>query len=104
MLTGGVIGQTSYSSSKNSTIAINRCMALENSSKNINCNVIPPDYIKSYIIDNMRENIQEKIKKSILDRRFGKSQDIFNVVNILLSHDNYFQGVNIDTNGGLFIR
>jgi acetoacetyl-CoA reductase len=100
----GVIGQTNYSSSKSGIIAFNRCLVLENSSKNIKCNVISPGYIETKMIQNIPEDIREKIKKEIPMKRFGKPEEITNIVKLLLSDDNYFQGANIDINGGLFIR
>lgn len=100
----GVIGQTNYSSSKNAIIAFNRCLALENSNKNIRCNVISPGYIETEMIYNIKEEIRENIKNDIPVKRFGKSYEILKIVKMLLSDDNYFQGSNIDINGGLFMR
>lgn len=100
----GVIGQTNYSSSKNGIIAFNRCLALENAGKNIKCNVISPGYINTEMIKNIPEDVRDKIKNEIPMKRFGEPEEISNIVKLLLSDDNYFQGANIDINGGLFIR
>lgn len=99
-----VMGQSNYSASKNAIIAFNRCLSLENSNKNIKCNVISPGYIETEMTDNIKEDIKKKIINEIPLKRFGKTEEILNVVNLLLSDDNYFQGTNIDINGGLFIR
>ncbi len=100
----GVIGQTNYSSSKSGLIAFNRCLALENAQKNIKCNVISPGYIETEMIQNIKEDIREKIKNSIPMNRFGQPEEILQIIKLLLSDDNYFQGANFDINGGLFIR
>jgi acetoacetyl-CoA reductase len=100
----GVIGQTNYSSSKSGLIAFNRCLALENAQKNIKCNVISPGYIETEMIQNIKEDIREKIKNNIPMNRFGQPEEILHIIKLLLSDNNYFQGANFDINGGLFIR
>ena len=99
-----VIGQTNYSASKNGIIAFNRCLAIENSNKNIKCNVISPGYIESDMTVTIKEDIKEQIINSIPLKRFGKPEEVLEIVELLLSENNYFQGANIDLNGGLFIR
>lgn len=100
----GVIGQTNYSSSKSGLIAFNRCLALENTHKNIKCNVISPGYIETEMIQNIKEDIRNNIKNSIPVNRFGQPEEILHIVKLLLSDNNYFQGANFDINEGLFIR
>ena len=100
----GVMGQTNYSSSKSAIVAFNRCLALENSNKNIKCNVISPGYIETEMSDSIREDIRKKITNEIPLKRFGKTEEVLDIVNLLLSENNYFQGANIDINGGLLIR
>jgi NAD(P)-dependent dehydrogenase (short-subunit alcohol dehydrogenase family) len=99
-----VIGQTNYSASKNGIIAFNRCLAIENSNKNIKCNVISPGYIESDMSAVIKEDIKQQIINSIPLKRFGKPEEVLEIVELLLSENNYFQGANIDLNGGLFIR
>jgi len=98
------MGQTNYSSSKNGIIAFSRCIVLENSNKNIKCNVISPGYIETEMTEKINENTKNKIIEDIPLKRFGIPSEILDVVNLLLSENNYFQGTNIDINGGLYIR
>lgn len=100
----GVLGQTNYSASKNALIAFNRCLALENSNKNIKCNVISPGYIETEMTEKLKDDVKKNIVNDIPLKKFGKTNDIINIVNLLLSENNYFQGTNIDINGGLFMR
>lgn len=100
----GVIGQTNYSSSKNGINAFSKSLALENSSKNIKCNVISPGYIDTEMLKNINEEIVNKIKNEIPMKRFGQPEEILDLVKLLLSDNNYFQGSNIDINGGLYMR
>lgn len=99
-----VLGQTNYSGSKNALIAFNRCLALENSSKNIKCNVISPGYINTEMTLKIPEKTREIIINEIPEKKFCESDDIYKVIEILLDNDNYIQGANIDINGGLFMK
>lgn len=99
-----VFGQTNYSSSKNALIAFNRCLALENSNKNIKCNVISPGYIKTEMTDKIPKKIRDKIINEIPEKKFCNPEDIYKVIEILLEDENYIQGTNIDINGGLFMK
>ena len=99
-----ILGQTNYSSSKNALIAFNRCLALENSSKNIKCNVISPGYINTEMTQKIPEKIREIIINEIPEKKFCESEDIYKVIEFLLDKDNYIQGTNIDINGGLFMK
>jgi len=100
----GVIGQTNYSSSKNGINAFSKSLALENSNKNIKCNVISPGYIETEMMLNMKEEIKDKIKNEIPMKKFGQPEQLLDVIKLLLSDNNYFQGSNIDINGGLHMR
>jgi NAD(P)-dependent dehydrogenase (short-subunit alcohol dehydrogenase family) len=99
-----VLGQTNYSSSKNALIGFNRCLAMENSSKNIRCNVISPGYINTEMTEKMSEKIKNNITNEIPLKKFCDPQDICKAVEMLLDKDTYIQGSNIDINGGLFMK
>lgn len=98
-----VFGQTNYSSSKNALIAFNRCLALENISKNIRCNVISPGYIKTDMTSNIPTNVLNKIVNNIPIRRLGEKDEICGVIDLLLSNK-YITGENININGGLYMN
>jgi NAD(P)-dependent dehydrogenase (short-subunit alcohol dehydrogenase family) len=99
-----VIGQSNYSASKNGLISINRCLAIENASKNIKCNVISPGYIETDMVQQIKQETQDKIKNEIPMKRFGTTNEIANLAAMLTTDSHYFQGANFDVNGGLFIR
>jgi len=98
-----VLGQTNYSSSKNALIAFNRCLAIENSNKNIRSNVIAPGYINTDMTNNISENILNNIISNIPSRRLGEPEEVCDVVNLLLEND-YFNGETININGGLYMQ
>ena len=99
-----VLGQTNYSSTKNALIAFNRCLAIENSIKNIRCNVISPGYINTEMTASIPEKIKEKIISEIPAGKFCEPEDIHKVVDLLLDEKSYIQGANIDINGGHFMN
>jgi len=98
-----VLGQTNYSSSKNALIAFNRCLAIENSNKNIRSNVISPGYINTDMTNSISKNIFNNIISNIPLKRLGKPEEICDVVNLLLEN-NYFNGETININGGLYMK
>jgi NAD(P)-dependent dehydrogenase (short-subunit alcohol dehydrogenase family) len=98
-----VFGQTNYSSSKNALIAFNRCLALENISKNIRCNVISPGYIKTDMTNKIPTDILNKIINEIPAKRFGEKEEICEVIDLLMSNK-YITGENININGGLYMN
>ena len=99
-----VLGQTNYSASKNAIIAFNRCLAYENSSKNIKCNVISPGYINTEMTEIIPEKIKNNIINEIPEKRFCDPEEINKIINLLIDDNTYIQGSNIDINGGLFMR
>jgi NAD(P)-dependent dehydrogenase (short-subunit alcohol dehydrogenase family) len=98
-----VFGQTNYSSSKNALIAFNRCLALENISKNIRCNVISPGYIKTDMTNKIPTDVLNKIINEIPSKRFGEKEEICDVIDLLMTNK-YITGENININGGLYMN
>jgi acetoacetyl-CoA reductase len=99
-----VMGQTNYAASKAALLALNRCLAIENASKNIRCNVVSPGYIETEMTAKMRDDVKKRIESDIPLKRFGSVDEIASIVTMLVTEPHYFQGANIDVNGGLFIR
>jgi acetoacetyl-CoA reductase len=98
-----ILGQTNYSSSKNALIAFNRCLAIENISKNIRTNVISPGYIETDMVNNIPDNILTKIISDIPAKRLGKPEEICDIINLLMDN-NYITGETINMNGGLYMQ
>ena len=98
------LGQTNYSSSKLGLIALSRNIALENSNKGIRSNVICPGYINTEMTNNIDIKIRENIENEIPLKKFCETDDICNIIDLLLDKDSYIQGSVIDINGGLFMR
>lgn len=99
----GAMGQTNYASSKSGLVSLSKSLALENSNKNIFCNVVSPGYTQTDMIDKINIEIKENIKNTIPIKRFAEPEEIANVV-LFLTKNKYIQGSNIDVNGGLFMQ
>lgn len=101
----GVIGnpgQVNYCASKAGVIGFTKSLAREIASKNITVNAIAPGFIET----NMTKILSESVKESMIDiipmRRYGKPEDIANLV-VFLSSDkaSYITGQVIHVDGGM---
>ena len=85
-------------------IGLYKSIASEVAKRNINVNVISPGFIST----SMTENLNDQQKQTYLSRipmmRFGKPEDIANLVYFLSSDDSsYITGQNFHINGGMLM-
>ena len=97
-------GQANYVASKSGMIGLYKSIASEVAKRNINVNVISPGFIST----NMTENLNDQQKQNYLSRipmsRFGKPEDIANLVYFLAIDDSsYITGQNFHINGGMLM-
>ena len=100
----GTPGQANYVASKSGMIGLYKSIASEVAKRNINVNVISPGFIST----NMTENLSNEQKENYLSRipmsRFGKPEDIANLVYFLAIEDSsYITGQNFHVNGGMLM-
>ena len=101
-------GQTNYSAAKAGLQAMARTMALELGRFNINVNAVAPGWIETEMTKEAAERAgmtMEDMKKQFASniplKRFGKIEDIANVVAFLVSDDaSYISGETIYVSGG----
>ena len=101
-------GQVNYSSAKAGLQAMARTMALELGRFNINVNAVAPGWIETEMTREAAERVgmtMEDMKKQFASniplKRFGKIEDIANVVAFLVSDDaSYISGETIYVSGG----
>ena len=101
-------GQVNYSSAKAGLQAMARTMALELGRFNINVNAVAPGWIETEMTKEAAERVgmtMEDMKKQFSSniplKRFGKVEDIANVVAFLVSDDaSYISGETIYVAGG----
>ena len=101
-------GQANYSSAKAGLQALARTLALELGRFNINVNAVAPGWIETEMTKEAAEragmsmeDMKERFAKNIPLKRFGRVEDIANVVAFLVSDDaSYISGETIYVAGG----
>ncbi|MCX7816329.1 MAG: 3-oxoacyl-[acyl-carrier-protein] reductase [Syntrophales bacterium] len=100
----GNAGDTLYSASKAGIIGFTKSLAREVGSRNICVNAVAPGLIETEMTATMLSETKEKIKEIIPLKRFGKPEDVANVVAFLASDDaEYITGQVFRVNGGLYM-
>jgi 3-oxoacyl-[acyl-carrier protein] reductase len=96
----GLPGQTNYSASKGGLIAATKALAQEVARKKVTVNAVAPGFISSDMTADMDE---KEHKKLIPMRRFGKPEEVADLVDFLASDkSSYITGQVISINGGLY--
>ena len=102
--TSGNPGQSNYVAAKSGMIGFYKSIALEVASRNINVNVISPGFIVSPMTDKLNDKQKNTILEKIPMKRFGKPEEIANLVYFLSNEDaSYLTGQNIHVNGGMLM-
>ena len=98
----GVMGQTNYAASKGALLAFTRALAAELGAKNIRVNSVVPGFIETDMSARVPRQIKQKNLDHIVQKRFGKPEDIAAVVTFLASEGaSYIMGQSIVVDGGL---
>ena len=102
--TTGNPGQSNYVASKSGLIGLYKSIALEVAKRNINVNIISPGFIKTSMTDNLNDDQRDSYLSRIPMMRFGKPEDIANLVYFLSSEEScYITGQNFHVNGGMLM-
>jgi 3-oxoacyl-[acyl-carrier protein] reductase len=100
----GIIGnyaQANYSAAKAGIIAATKTLSKELARSNVRVNAVVPGFIITDMTKEMAEN--SELKKMIPMRRFGKAEEIANVVSFLCSDKaSYITGAVLNVTGGLY--
>ena len=96
----GLPGQTNYSAAKGGMIAATKALAQEVAKKGVTVNAVAPGFIKSDMTQGLDEDV---LKKQIPMERFGKPEEVAELVGFLASSSSsYITGAVISINGGLY--
>ena len=97
-------GQANYVASKSGMVGLYKSIALEVAKRNINVNVVSPGFISTPMTETLNANQKENYLSKIPMFRFGKPEDIANLVYFLSSdQSSYITGQNIHINGGMLM-
>lgn len=95
----GLPGQTNYSASKAGMIGATKALAQEVGRRGMTVNAVAPGFIRTEMVDGIDE---KEFRKLIPLGRFGKPEEVANVVSFLVSDAaSYITGEVISVNGGL---
>ena len=98
----GVMGQTNYAASKGALLAFTRALAAELGGKNIRVNSVVPGFIETDMSARVPRQIKQKNLEHIVQKRFGKPEEVASVVTFLASDAaSYIMGQSIVVDGGL---
>lgn len=81
----GNVGQANYSAAKGGLIAFTKSVAREVGSRNITANVIAPGFITTDMTDKLPQETKDAILSRIPLKRFGKPDDVAELVAFLAS-------------------
>ena len=95
----GMAGQTNYSAAKAGIIGMTKALALETAKKKVTVNAIAPGFIET---DMTKDLNQDELKKLVPAGRFGKAEEVAELVGFLTSEKaSYITGQVISISGGL---
>jgi 3-oxoacyl-[acyl-carrier protein] reductase len=98
----GNAGQTSYAASKAGIIGLTKSLAKEFAPRGITVNAVAPGYVETAMTSELGDDTRAKMLELIPLKRFGKVEDVANVVIFLLSGmADYVTGQVINCDGGM---
>lgn len=100
----GNAGQANYAASKAGVIGLSKSVARELSTRGVTVNIVAPGFITTDMTDVLSDKLKSEVKDKIPLRRFGKPEDIADLVTYLASPGaGYITGQVIAVDGGLTI-
>ena len=97
-------GQANYSAAKAGVEAFSKSLAKEVGSRGITVNSVAPGYIETDMTEQISNTIKEEILKQIPLSRFGKPEEVSELIEFLITDEaSYITGQTIHINGGLYM-
>ena len=100
----GNAGQANYAATKAGVIGLTKTMARELASRGITVNAVAPGFIETEMTEVLSDNVKEHACGQIPLGRFGKAEDVAELVAFLASEKgNYITGQVLCVDGGMSI-
>jgi 3-oxoacyl-[acyl-carrier protein] reductase len=100
----GNVGQSVYAATKAGILGFTKSMARELAPRGITVNAVAPGFIETEMTANLAPQHQEEFLRSIPLGRFGRSEEVAQLVGFLVgSEAAYITGQVIGVNGGLYM-
>ena len=97
----GYPGDSAYASAKAGLIAFNKSLAKEIAGHGITANIVTPGFVLSEGTKTLTEKSIERIRAAIPMGRFGKPEEVAEVVTFLVAQGDYITGSIYHVDGGL---
>jgi len=98
----GNFGQTNYAAAKAGIIGFTKALAKEVGRFGVTVNAIAPGFIETKLTEELSPEIKETIRKFTPLGRFGKPEEVANLVFFLASEEaNFITGTVVNIDGGL---
>ena len=99
----GAFGKSNYAAAKAGIVGFTKSLSLEFGCKGICTNAVAPGAIETDMLMRIPERHRVKILENIPSHKFGKVEDVANLVEFLISDKaSYINGQTIHINGGSF--
>jgi 3-oxoacyl-(acyl-carrier-protein) reductase len=98
----GNYGQANYAAAKAGIVGFTKTAALELASKGVTVNAIAPGFIATQMIAAMPDDVRARILEKIPMGRFGRPEEIAELVAFLVTKGEYITGQVIAIDGGLY--
>ncbi len=98
----GNYGQANYAAAKAGIVGFTKTAALELASKGVTVNAIAPGFIATQMIAAMPDDVRARILEKIPMGRFGRPEEIAQLVAFLVTKAEYITGQVITIDGGLY--
>jgi acetoacetyl-CoA reductase len=98
----GNFGQANYAAAKAGIVGFTKSVALEVARKGVTVNAVAPGFIETAMIAAMPDEARDKILAKIPMQRFGRPEEVAQLVYFLAANGDYITGQVFEINGGLY--